>query len=662
MPSDPTASSRSADVLGPVLLGDESDEDRARLARITLDACAPPSGLLDAKGIVLDLNRAALRSADVPLEAAVGRPLIALPWWTAERGDAEDAERSRIADALDAAARGERVALDARVTASDGARVLALTLVPVVDAGGAVAHIAFEGRDVTAQRADARERTRRRDEQLYEAILGNTPDLAYVFNRDHRFIYANEGLLRMWGKTLDEAIGRNCLELGYEPWHAAMHDREIEEVIATRAPIRGEVPFTGTFGRRIYDYIFVPVLGEDGSVVAVAGTTRDITEVREAQESLQVNVERHEALLRSAPFGVLLVDADLRINEANPVVRPMIGDVPDGPVGWGLGELVARLFPPAAGAQVLQAFAHTLATGEPFVASEFAVERLDRGGRVEHYDWRVLRIPLPGGGHGVACYVQDVSDQVRARQATEAARQSAEDAARSREEFLSIASHELRNPVAVLSGTAQQLRRAHANGRLTEDRLAAYIDALERSGAHLATLTNDLLDVSRLQRGELPLRLEPADVASLVRDVVRHGEWADRRLTFEIDDRPRNVLLDPNRLRQVLANLLDNAVKYSPAGGDVHVRLREEDGGILLEVRDSGIGLPPDALESIFTPFSRAANAARENIPGLGLGLYVARRIAEQHGGRLWADSAGEGAGTTMSLWLPLSPVGAVPA
>ena len=84
--------------------------------------------------------------------------------------------------------------------------------------------------------------------------------------------------------------------------------------------------------------------------------------------------------------------------------------------------------------------------------------------------------------------------------------------------------------------------------------------------------------------------------------------------------------------------------------------------GILLEVRDSGIGLPRDALESIFTPFSRAANAARENIPGLGLGLYVARRIAEQHGGRLWAESAGEGSGTTMSMWLPLSAADAATA
>src|ERR1700733_452660 len=121
----------------------------------------------------------------------------------------------------------------------------------------------------------------------YEAILSNTPDLAYVFDLNHRFTYANEGLLKMWGKTREEAIGKTCLELGYEPWHAAMHDREIDQIVATKKPIRGEVPFTGTAGRRDYDYVLVPVLGPDGEVLAVAGTTRDITERKQMEAALR---------------------------------------------------------------------------------------------------------------------------------------------------------------------------------------------------------------------------------------------------------------------------------------------------------------------------------------------------------------------------------------
>ena len=123
--------------------------------------------------------------------------------------------------------------------------------------------------------------------RLYETILSNTPDLAYVFDLSHRFVYANEVLLQMWGRTWDEAIGKTCLELGYEAWHAEMHDREIDEVKRTGKPIRGEVPFHGTFGRRIYEYIFVPIFDTDGNVEAVAGTTRDVTERKAAEEALR---------------------------------------------------------------------------------------------------------------------------------------------------------------------------------------------------------------------------------------------------------------------------------------------------------------------------------------------------------------------------------------
>ncbi len=126
-----------------------------------------------------------------------------------------------------------------------------------------------------------------RMKRLYETALSNTPDLVYVFGLDHSFYYANDALLKMWGKSWDEAIGKTCLELGYEPWHASKHDEEIEQVVATKKPIRGEVPFTGTNGRRVYDYIFVPVFGANGEVEAVAGTTRDITDRQAMEEELR---------------------------------------------------------------------------------------------------------------------------------------------------------------------------------------------------------------------------------------------------------------------------------------------------------------------------------------------------------------------------------------
>jgi len=125
--------------------------------------------------------------------------------------------------------------------------------------------------------------------RAYDALLQATPDLLYVFDRQHRFIYANNALLTMWGMTWAESAGKTCLEIGYPEWHAAMHDEEIERVIATRAPVRGDVPFDHhSKGRRIYDYIFTPVIGADGDVEAIAGSTRDVTERKQHEEHLEL--------------------------------------------------------------------------------------------------------------------------------------------------------------------------------------------------------------------------------------------------------------------------------------------------------------------------------------------------------------------------------------
>jgi PAS domain S-box-containing protein len=164
--------------------------------------------------------------------------------------------------------------------------------VPILDASGQVIEWFGTARDITTQRQAKEqiiqltvESERRR--RLYEAILSCTPDFVYVFSLDHRVLYANEALITMWGHSPEDTIGKTFLEIGYEPWHAEMHGREIDQVRETRKPIRGEVPFDGTNGRRTYDYIFVPVLGPDGEVEVVAGTTRDITERKSMENELR---------------------------------------------------------------------------------------------------------------------------------------------------------------------------------------------------------------------------------------------------------------------------------------------------------------------------------------------------------------------------------------
>lgn len=181
-------------------------------------------------------------------------------------------------------------------------RFLEFVLQPMRDASGEVTGILVQGIDLT-ERQRAQEGLVRvtaeseRLQRLHETILSGTPDFVYVFSLDYRVVYANDSLLTMWGMTAEQVVGKTFIEIGYEPWHAEMHCREIDEVRSTKGPIRGEVPFHGTHGLRIYDYIFVPVLGADGEVEAVAGTTRDITERRQMEDALRENDRKKDEFI-----------------------------------------------------------------------------------------------------------------------------------------------------------------------------------------------------------------------------------------------------------------------------------------------------------------------------------------------------------------------------
>lgn len=241
-----------------------------------------------------------------------------------------------------------------------------------------------------------------------------------------------------------------------------------------------------------------------------------------------------------------------------------------------------------------------------------------------------------------------------------AARASAEKAVRARDEFLSIASHELRTPLTVVKGGAQMLRRSIDRDALDPKRLGQSLESILRASDRLSRLVDDLLNVSRLQGGQLALRLETLDFVQLVHEIAtRHVEQqSDVPVQWpELSDEPVLIEVDSIRVEQVIDNVLSNAVKYSPAGGAVDIRMALDTDGVTLEVRDSGIGLPEGAEESIFEPFGRASNAVTLGFPGTGLGLYVSRRLTEMHGGRLWAESEGEGRGTTVRLRLPIGSV-----
>jgi PAS domain S-box-containing protein len=282
---------------------------------------------------------------------------------------------------------------------------------------------AIERTRAESERAIAsREAERKR--RLYEATLSNTPDLIYVFDLDHRFVYANEGLLRTWGKTWDEAIGKNCLELGYEPWHAAMHDREIQHVVATKRSIKGEVPFTGTFGRRIYEYIFVPVIGESGDVEAVAGTTRDVTDRMRAEGKVRHSEERFRNLMEQAPFSIQVFSPNGRTSRVNAAWQDLWGLTLDQLADYNVLEDL-QLESKGVAASLRRAFA-----GEPVAIPEIEYDtRETLPDRTRHEDPRrwvsAVAYPLRDDA-GTVREVVIVHDDITARKRAEESRQESE--------------------------------------------------------------------------------------------------------------------------------------------------------------------------------------------------------------------------------------------
>jgi signal transduction histidine kinase len=234
----------------------------------------------------------------------------------------------------------------------------------------------------------------------------------------------------------------------------------------------------------------------------------------------------------------------------------------------------------------------------------------------------------------------------------EAARVRAhEEAARLKDDFISAAAHDLKTPLTTLVAQAQFLeRRAETQPSAPAD--LPGLRRIVREAKRLSSLVLELLDASRLEQGKLVGEREPVDLVELARDVARRDSYQGRRITVSADA-PVVGNYDPRRIGQVVENLLENAVKYSPDESEVHVGVAERDGEAFVDVTDQGIGIPASDLPQIFERFHRASNVDDRRFAGMGLGLFICKGIVEQHGGRIWVESR-VGSGSTFHVVLPI--------
>jgi PAS domain S-box-containing protein len=396
-------------------------------------------------------------------------------------------------------------------------------------------------------------------------------------------------------------------------------------------------------GKGADDYLVKPFNARE-LLVRVGALVKSADMHRRANEARA----QFETLLNAAPLGVYVVDEDFRIVAVNPVARPVFGDIPDL-IGRDFGSVIHVLWPEDHADEIVRLFRRTLATGEPHVVPESIHERRDR--RVtEYYEWQINRIPLPGDRRGVVCYFRDISKAVLAREALR-------EADSRKDEFLATLSHELRNPLAPLHSSLEVLKRVGPQGQ----RAGLALDVMQRQLSHLVRLVDDLLEVSRITRGNVELRTERVRLDVVLRNALEASEPLMRahnhHLNVSIPEEPLVLLADPVRLAQVFGNLLNNAAKYSDDNGEIAIEARREGGEAVIAISDTGDGIEPAQLPKLFQIFMRGERSARRNQSGLGIGLALVQRLTEMHGGRVEAKSEGAGKGSCFTVRLPLSAV-----
>lgn len=226
-----------------------------------------------------------------------------------------------------------------------------------------------------------------------------------------------------------------------------------------------------------------------------------------------------------------------------------------------------------------------------------------------------------------------------------------------RDEYIAAASHELKSPLTSILGGAQYIERILRLPAPDIGKAVAWTRVIQDQVRMMMLLIDDLLDASRIQTGAFDLRLAPCDMNECIAAAMqRMGPDAEPRVKVIPSSTPAKGYWDRQRLEQVLANLLDNALKYSPGGEPVSLAVQTGADEVVVSVSDCGLGIPPAEIPRLFERFYRTASASTTGIPGTGLGLFICDRIISAHGGRLWAESAGVGKGSTFAFTLPLSP------
>ena len=570
--------------------------------------------------------------------------------------------------------------------------------VPVIDRAGVIREWAGAHADVTERKqVEAQDRlvaaeaaAAAQANAKYRIFFEQGAYFACVISLDGTVLEANRLSLETGGFGPGDVIGTKFWDCGWwnrSPALTAMI-RAGSDQAAAGALFRTETPYFMADGsERIIDLVLAPVMDEHGTVLFIAPTGTDITERKQVEQRLRLLDEMNEATRGASDPRVIMEEVPRLLGEHLRVTRCAYADVePNNDQftirhDWHAADAVTSV-----GSYSLDLFgpraARDMREGRTLVIRDVDRElTASEGGDMFNAIGvkAIICCPLVKEGRLVAMmavHQNDPRDWTAANvtlleevverswayieriRAMETLR--LED--RRKSEFLAVLAHELRNPLAPIRNGLHVMRIA-SDKPATVSRVR---DMMERQLGHLVHLVDDLLDIARITRGKVDLQKEQVELRTVVASAVETSlpaiESRRHDLTLRIPEQPLAMTIDPTRISQVISNLLTNAAKYTPVGGRIDVSAHRDGEHVVLRVSDTGIGIPADAIGSIFEMFTQVGNHVERTQGGLGIGLSLARRLVELHGGTISAQSAGVGQGSTFSVRLPFAAGGVAQA
>ena len=472
--------------------------------------------------------------------------------------------------------------------------------------------------------------------------------ISYV-DRDYRYRFVNAKYTEFFQRPREQILGKPIREIiGDQVYERSLP--YLEQAFAGK-PTRYQMHHEGVENRLASDITFVPDFDEAGVVQGVHAIVIDQTEMVRQKDELRRHKQETQRILNSLRAFVVFKDTEnriLRINQA-------AADALELPIEAIEGRQTSEIYPPEDADAYYEDDLKVVKSGE----ARYGIVEQAQNGDGSTVWLRTDKIPLfdeAGNVERILVVAVDVTELIEIQAELEAARETAEDANRAKSEFLANMSHEIRTPMSAILGFADMLTRSLTNPEFIE---AA--ETIRRNGDHLIRLINDILDLSKIEAGRITVHTARISPLTLVNEVVDSLNWRTKDSPVELSvvtkgPIPRAIESDPLRLRQILINLVGNAVKFT-SEGTIEVRLRTvseagTENKLEFAVIDTGIGIAEDDLPKLFEPFTQVDTSATRNFGGTGLGLAICKRLVEVLGGEIHVESR-PGQGSTFRFVIP---------